>query len=71
MTIRKDAKLKKYENGGYCLELADGSEYEADTVQDAMRFAYLEGYTRVYSAAKPDNFVGNYPLTTYCLSAIL
>ena len=54
MAKRKDATITKYEAGGYLMRLEDGTELEADTIAEAMRFAYNEGATRVYSAARPD-----------------
>lgn len=57
MAQRKDATITHYPQGGYLLTLPDGSEYEADTVPEAMAFARSENVTRVYSAAKPGQFV--------------
>jgi hypothetical protein len=58
MAKRMDATIKSYGPGmGYCMTLANGSEYEADTVKEAMTFARDEGATRVYSAAKPSAYV--------------
>lgn len=57
MATRKDATLERYEAGGYCLRLPDGSEYEADTQAEAFSFAREEGCTRIYSTAKPDLYV--------------
>lgn len=57
MATRKDATLTRYEDGGYCLRLQDGSEYEADTQLEAFQFARSENVTRICSAAKPDQFV--------------
>ena len=57
MARRMDATLKRYADGGYCLSLPDGSEYEADTQAEAFTFARAEGVTRIYSAVKADQFV--------------
>lgn len=54
MATRKDAWITKYPAGGYSLIIPSGQgEYEADTVKEAMQYAYEEGVTRVYSTANP------------------
>lgn len=43
-TPKGAAFLKQYPEGGFILTMPDGSEYEADTKQDAYAFAHAEGY---------------------------
>ena len=57
MTERADAKLTRYQEGGYLLTLPDGSEYEVDTQAEAFKVARDEGATRIYSTVKPGQFV--------------
>ena len=57
MGKRMDATITRYPKGGYCLDMPDGSQYESDTVKEAMSFAHAEGVTRVYSSARLGQFV--------------
>ena len=50
---RKDAKIVKYDAGGYLISIEDNlAELETDTLAEAMRFAHDENCTRVYSMGK-------------------